>query len=272
MAVSNDHSNTSSFPHMQTIDLNYKDYGSGRPMVILHGLFGSLDNWFSLAKAFAEDHHVYLVDQRNHGQSPHTDDHTYAAMAEDLFHFFQQHQIKDAVLIGHSMGGKTALHFAAAHPELLQRLIVVDMGVKAYPVHHDLIIRSMQAIDLPHIASRKQAEEELGRYITENDTLQFLLKNIYRTKADDGAAHYAWRFNLELLAEEIEEMGLPVLEGSEVPTLFLRGERSRYVVPEDEAHILTLFPNATFASLPTGHWVHAEDPEGFVAAVKGYLG
>lgn len=256
---------------MPLLKLNYKDFGTGRPMVILHGLFGSLDNWFSLAKAFANDHHVYLVDQRNHGQSPHTSSHTYAAMAEDLFHFFQQNDIIDAVLIGHSMGGKTALHFAAAHPELVEKLIVVDMGVKAYPVHHDLIVRSMQAMNLPNIASRKEAEEELGRYIPEQDTLQFLLKNIYRAKAKDGAVHYAWRFNLDLLADEIEEMGLPVLEGSTVPTLFLRGEQSRYVVPEDEAHILSLFPNATFASLHTGHWVHAEDPSGFVASVKAYL-
>ena len=256
----------------QHISLHYKDYGTGQPMVILHGLFGSLDNWFSLAKAFANDHHVYLVDQRNHGQSPHTDAHSYAAMADDLFQFFRQHGLSDAVLIGHSMGGKTAMLFAAAHPELVAKLIVVDMGIKAYPVHHDLIIRSMQAIDLPTIASRKEAEEELGRYISENDTLQFLLKNIYRAKADDGTAHYAWRFNLSLLAEEIEEMGLPIADGSAVPTLFLRGDRSRYVLPEDEADIRALFPNATFASLPVGHWVHAEDPEGFVRVVKGFVG
>jgi pimeloyl-ACP methyl ester carboxylesterase len=161
-----------------TISLNYKDYGSGSPLIILHGLFGSLDNWFSLAKAFADQHHVYLVDQRNHGQSPHTDSHTYADMANDMWEFFQTHELTNAILIGHSMGGKTAMRFAAEHPERLAKLVVVDMGVKFYPVHHDLIIRAMQAVDLPSIASRNAAEEELGRYITENDTLQFLLKNI----------------------------------------------------------------------------------------------
>ncbi len=256
---------------MNPISLNFKEYGSGRPMVILHGLFGSLDNWFSLAKAFADDHHVFLVDQRNHGQSPHTDSHSYADMADDIFHFFREHGLKDAVLIGHSMGGKVAMLFAASHPELLSKLIVVDMGVKAYPVHHDLIIRSMQAIDIAHVQSRKQAEEELAHYLTEQDVVQFLTKNIYRKKNDDGSAEYAWRFNLDRIAEDIEEMGMPILQGSETPALFIRGGRSRYILPEDEDGIRALFPNAAFSVLPTGHWVHAEDPEGFVKAVKGFI-
>jgi pimeloyl-ACP methyl ester carboxylesterase len=251
-----------------TISLNYKDYGSGSPLIILHGLFGSLDNWFSLAKAFADQHHVYLVDQRNHGQSPHTDSHTYADMANDMWEFFQTHELTNAILIGHSMGGKTAMRFAAEHPERLAKLVVVDMGVKFYPVHHDLIIRAMQAVYLPSIASRNAAEEELGRYITENDTLQFLLKNIYRAKHADGTAQYQWRFNLDLLANEIEEMGLPIAEGSLVKTLFLYGDKSNYIRPEDHEEIVRLFPNATFASLHTGHWVHAEDPAGFVNVVK----
>lgn len=261
-----------SFKHqiLNPISLNYKDYGTGRPMVILHGLFGSLDNWFSLAKAFADDHHVYLVDQRNHGQSPHTESHTYGEMADDLFQFFQEHGLKDVVLMGHSMGGKTAMRFAAEHPELLSKLIVVDMGIKAYPVHHDLIIRSMQAIDLPNVTSRKQAEEELAHYLTEQDVVQFLTKNIYRKKYEDGSAEYAWRFNLDLLAEDIEEMGMPIFNGSDVPALFISGSRSRYVVPEDERGIRELFPNASFVYLPTGHWVHAEDPTGLVGAVKAF--
>ncbi|MFT5310827.1 MAG: esterase, partial [Bacteroidia bacterium] len=141
--------------------LHFKEYGEGKPLVILHGLFGSLDNWFSISKAFADKHHVYLVDQRNHGQSPHYDSHTYEEMADDLFEFFQEHGLKDAVLMGHSMGGKTALLFASEHGELLSKLVVVDMGVKQYPVHHDLIIRSMQALDLEVMNSRKEAEESL---------------------------------------------------------------------------------------------------------------
>lgn len=253
--------------------LNFKEYGEGKPLVILHGLFGSLDNWFSLAKAFADNRHVYLVDQRNHGQSPHTETHTYEEMAEDLFGFFKEHALNDAVLIGHSMGGKTAMTFAAKHPELIEKLVVVDMGTKAYPVHHDLIIRSMQALDLENISSRSEAEEELKHLLDEDEsTIQFLLKNVYRKKNHDGSTNYAWRFNLDVLANDIEEMGLPVLKGSEVASLFLYGKRSKYILEEDKGGIAELFPNCTFKSLDTGHWVHAQDPEGFVKSVKTFIG
>ena len=252
--------------------LNYKEYGEGKPLVILHGLFGSLDNWFSLAKAFSGNHHVYLLDQRNHGQSPHSDSHTYDEMADDLFGFFQEHNLHNAVLIGHSMGGKTALKFAASHPDLLEKLIVVDMGVKQYPVHHDLIIRSMQALDLENISSRSEAEESLSHLLDEDQsTIQFLLKNIYRKKHSNGSATYAWRFNLDVLADDIEEMGLPILSGSNVETLFLYGTQSRYVLESDKPAILELFPNTTFKSLNTGHWVHAQDPKGFVESVQSFI-
>ncbi len=252
--------------------MNFKEYGEGKPLVILHGLFGSLDNWFSLAKAFADARHVYLVDQRNHGQSPHTDTHTYDEMAEDLFEFITEHDLKDAVLIGHSMGGKTAMKYAAKHPDLLEKLVVVDMGTKAYPVHHDLIIRAMQALDLANISSRSEAEKELRHLLDEEEsTIQFLLKNVYRQKQEDGSTCYAWRFNLDVLADDIDEMGLPVLQGSDVETLFLYGTQSKYVVESDKAEILELFPNTTFKSLETGHWVHAQDPKGFVQTVKEFI-
>lgn len=252
--------------------LNFKDYGEGKPLVILHGLFGSLDNWFSLAKAFSINHHVYLVDQRNHGQSPHMDSHTYDEMAEDLYRFFNEHLLKDAVLIGHSMGGKTAMKFAADHGGLLDKLVVVDMGVKGYPVHHDLIIRAMQALDLSRASSRKEIEENLRNLLDEDEgTIQFLLKNVYRQKQEDGSTIYAWRFNLEVIANDIEEMGLPVLHGSEVETLFLYGTQSKYVMDSDKPEILDLFPNTTFKSLDTGHWMHAQDPKGFVKSVNDFI-
>lgn len=252
--------------------LNFKEYGEGKPLVILHGLFGSLDNWFSLSKAFADEHHVYLVDQRNHGQSPHANSHTYELMAEDLFVFFKEHDLKDAVLMGHSMGGKTVMKFAAEHSDLLEKLIVVDMGAKHYPVHHDLIIRSMQALDLDKIASRSGAEDRLTELLDEDEsTIQFLLKNLYRQKQEDGSTNYAWRFNLDVLANDIEEMGLPILSRSDVETLFLYGTRSKYVLDNDKPEILSLFPNAIFKSLDTGHWIHAQDPEGFVKAVKEFI-
>ena len=252
--------------------LNFKEFGEGKPLVILHGLFGSLDNWFSLSKAFSDKHHVYLVDQRNHGQSPHCDSHTYEEMADDLFEFFQGHKLEDVVLIGHSMGGKTAMLFASEHPELLSKLIVVDMGIKQYPIHHDLIIRSMQALDLKTLTSRKEAEESLSHLLDEDEsTIQFLLKNIYRQKQDDGSANYVWRFNLDVIADDIEEMGLVISEGAELESLFIYGTQSRYILEKDKEEIRSLFPNTIFKSLNTGHWVHAQDPEGFVNAVKGFI-
>lgn len=252
--------------------LNFKEYGEGKPLVILHGLFGSLDNWFSLGKAFADTHHVYLVDQRNHGQSPHCDSHTYEGMASDLFEFFEEHGLKDAVVMGHSMGGKTAMKFAAKHADLVEKLIVVDMGVKQYPVHHDLIIRAMQALDLENIRSRTEAEENLSHLLDEHESvIQFLLKNVYRSKKEDGTACYAWRFNLDVVADDIEEMGLPIVTGSATPALFIYGTQSRYVVEADKPEILSIFPNSEFQPLNTGHWVHAQDPKGLVKAVKAFI-
>ena len=251
--------------------LNFKEYGAGTPLVILHGMFGSLDNWFSLAKEFAEKHHVYLVDARNHGQSPHSDSHTYEEMADDVFAFFQDHDLNDAIVIGHSMGGKTAMKFATAHPDLVKKLVVVDMGTKAYPVHHDLIIRSMQSLDVDNLKSRKEAEEYLNHMLEEQDIVQFLLKNIYRKKLEDGTNKYAWRFNLEVLTDDIEEMGMPITLGSNTSSLFLYGTRSDYILESDIDGIKTLFPNSEFQSLETSHWVHAEDPQGFVKAVKDFI-
>jgi pimeloyl-ACP methyl ester carboxylesterase len=193
-------------------------------------------------------------------------------MAEDLFGFFREHDLKNAILIGHSMGGKTAMKFAADHSDLLDKLIIVDMGVKGYPIHHDLIIRAMQALDLEKISTRSEAEAQLRHLLDEEeDTIQFLLKNIYRQKLEDGTSNYAWRFNLDVLAADIEEMGLPILKGADVDTLFLYGTQSKYVLDGDKKDIRSLFPKTTFSSLNTGHWVHAQDPEGFVKAVKTFL-
>ena len=251
--------------------LNYRELGSGRPLVILHGLFGSLDNWVSLAKVFAKSHHVHLVDQRNHGRSPHTDSHSYDEMAADLFEFFQEHDLKDAVLMGHSMGGKTAMRFSGDHADLLRKLIVVDMGIKQYPVHHELLIRSMQAMDLQMLTSRNEAAEFLMHLLEEERIVQFLTKNLYRLKQEDGTQRFIWRFNLDVLAADILEMGLPITDGADVPVLFLNGTRSPYVQESDRPEMLRLFPRAQFSSLPTGHWVHAEDPRGFVETVSSFI-
>jgi esterase len=251
--------------------LNFKELGSGKPMVILHGLFGSLDNWMTLGKRFAEHHQVFLVDQRNHGHSDHDDVFTYEAMAEDLLEFFEEQNLNDVILIGHSMGGKTAMQFAMDHAGRLNRMVVVDIGPQGYEVHHDLIIRSMQSLDLKNISSRREAEEELAHLITADDTCQFLLKNLYRKKNDDGTACYDWRFNLDVIASEIEEVGMPIHGLCELPTLFIGGIKSNYIAEDQLEQIQTQFPNADLISLNTGHWVHAEDPDGLYEAILNFV-
>lgn len=255
------------------MQLNYRELGQGpETLIVLHGLFGSLDNWFSIGKHWAEHYRVFLVDQRNHGQSPHLPDHTYEAMADDLAQFLNQHNIEKATVIGHSMGGKAAMTFAHLYAGLVEKLVVIDIAPRAYPVHHDLIIRALQAIDLKSLNSRNEAEDELSRLIEGNDTLQFLLKNLYRQKLPDGGHQFAWRFNLDVIADEIQEVGIPQPWGCEVPTLFIRGARSDYVRESDLVDIARLYPNSTVLTLPTGHWVQAEDPDGVIKAITGFVG
>ncbi len=242
--------------------LNFIEVGKGRPMVILHGLFGSLDNWMTIAKRFAEQYRVFLVDQRNHGRSEHVNEHTYEAMADDLLLFFEEHQIEKTILVGHSMGGKTAMQFAIDNPDLLDRVVVIDIGPQGYEVHHDQIIRSLQSLDLSKIKSRKEAETDLAAMLNENNTRQFLLKNLYRTSGEEDSDTFAWRFNLPIIARDIEEVGLPIFGSCHLPILFVRGSRSNYLSDGQLPELKEQFPNAELVSLNTGHWIHAEDPDG----------
>jgi esterase len=213
------------------MQLFYKESGEGQPLVILHGLFGLLDNWTTIAKYLSEKYKVYLVDQRNHGRSPHSDEFSYQLMADDLKEFIEQHDIKDPIIIGHSMGGKAAMTFAFQNPEMLKKLVVVDIAPKNYPVHHDAILDGLFAIKLNELTSRNEADAILAQYVPEFDTRQFLLKNLYRNED----MSFAWRINLPVLASKIEEIG-----GSfggeytfEKPTLFIRGLKSNYIKEKD---------------------------------------
>lgn len=252
--------------------LHYRELGQGPvPVVILHGLFGSLDNWATIGNRLAERFRVILVDQRNHGRSPHFAEHTYEAMADDLHGLFIELRLENAVLVGHSMGGKTAMTFAHSHAKLLRSLVIIDIGPRAYPVHHDLIIRALQALPLATLQNRNEAEEELSRLIDGPDTVQFLLKNLYRERQPDGSMRFAWRFNLDVIAEEIQEVGIPQPWPCALPTLFIRGTKSDYIRDRDIPEIQRLYPMAGFLSLPTGHWVHAEDPEAVIQAIAGHM-
>lgn len=251
------------------MQLNYKEFGEGFPVIILHGLLGSLDNWQSMARQLADDFKVYTLDQRNHGKSPHTQEHTTQAMANDVAGFFEQHGIEKAHLIGHSMGGKTAMQFALDHPERVAKLVVVDIAPKQYKSGFEEIFAGLKALNPAGLESRKQADEELSKYIPQFAVRQFLLKNLDRTK--DG---FRWKMNLHLLADAHDNI-LNKLTGEgpvAVPTLVVRGGRSNYITDADKALFEQLFTPVTLTTInEAGHWVHAESPAAFYDVTVNFL-
>lgn len=250
--------------------LYYRKSGNGHPLIILHGLFGSSDNWFSLSKKFAEEFTVYLVDQRNHGQSPHSADMNYKLLTADLDDFIREHQLERPYIIGHSMGGKTAMNYALLHPDGLDKLVVVDIMPKAYPIHHDHILDGLKAIDLGKLSSRNEADEILSEYVSEAEVRQFLLKNL--TRGDNG--EFIWRINLKALDNHIEDLGAGIqFDGKyDGKTLFIKGAKSNYFESGDEKVISKFFPKAEIITLETGHWVQAENPVAFMNTVLPFLG
>lgn len=254
------------------LDLAYREYGTGQPLIILHGLFGQSDNWNSLSKLFAEKgFRVFTVDQRNHGLSPHSDEWTYEAMAKDLLQFINSHQLQKPILLGHSMGGKTVMFFEVMFPGVSDKSIVVDIAPRAYTPHHDEVLTALNAVDFDTITARKEAEDILSHYINDFGTKQFLLKNIYwRT---DDSKKMAWRFNLKTITENYNNVGVAVPVGlSESNTLFIRGEKSKYIQDEDLALIEKLFPNYSLKTISNaGHWVHAEQPQAFYQSVIEFI-
>lgn len=252
------------------MELNFKHTGSGEPLIILHGLFGSSDNWMTLAKSLGEHFEVFIIDQRNHGQSPHNDEFNYDVMADDLYEFILIHNIVDPIILGHSMGGKTAMQFAMNYPTKLTKLIVADIAPKAYPVHHRGIIDGLFSLDFNKIKSRKEADTTLSKHIEEASTRQFLLKNLYWIEK----SKLAWRFNLPIINNNIEIIGegLKNVSTFEKPTLFVRGELSNYIVESDYSDIHETFVNSSILTLNnSGHWVHAENPSKFLTMVTSFL-
>lgn len=248
--------------------LHFKKQGSGQAVIILHGLFGMLDNWQSIANELASNFEIWLVDARNHGHSPHSSDFSYDFMANDLHEFIQDHGILQPIIIGHSMGGKTAMRHAQLFGEEIQKLIVVDMGIKQYPVQHHQIISALQAVDISHIQSRKEAEESMMPQISEMGIRQFLLKSLHRNTA--GA--FNWRFNLQVIAKEITNVSEALSDNEvKVPTLFIRGELSNYIVAEDYEDLKKMFPNSEIQSIKNaGHWVHAEAPNQIIQLIENF--
>jgi len=242
----------------------------GQPLVILHGLFGFSDNWVSFAKKFTDSYRVILVDQRNHGNSPHAEDFNYEAMAEDLNEFIDDHQLENPIIMGHSMGGKTAIEFSVRYPSKVDKLIVVDIAPKAYPVHHQKIIDGLFSLDLSSIKSRGQADEELKKAITDFGTRQFLLKNLSR----DKNMGFKWKMNLPVISTHIHEVVAAVAEGAHFlkPTLFIRGEKSDYIIDDDFDSIEDIFSDVEIITIEgAGHWIHADKPTALENAVSEFI-
>ncbi|HBL77690.1 MAG: hypothetical protein A2W90_02725 [Bacteroidetes bacterium GWF2_42_66] len=267
------------------MNLFFRHEGEGFPFVIIHGLYGSSDNWLTIGKKLSSRFKVYMIDQRNHGQSPHSDEHSYELMKEDMAEFFRQQNIEKAIVLGHSMGGKTAMCFAADYPEKIEKLIVADIAPKDYfqlkdesQYHlHNNILLAMREIDLSQVASRSEVGDMLNEKIDNLMIVQFLLKNVHRNKATHN---FEWRLNLKVLYENLDEIikgvnehwftdRIPIFN---YPVLFIKGANSNYISEEDFSVINTIYPDARIVTIPgAGHWLHAEQPELFLKAIEDFV-
>jgi esterase len=263
------------------MELFFRRLGSGDPLIILHGLYGSSDNWYSIGRALAEDHEVFMPDQRNHGNSAHHLQHDYSVMADDLEAFFEAQHLQTAVIIGHSMGGKTALAFGLRNPGMVKKMIVVDISPFRYDessapedISHEHILRSLLTLDPGSLTGREDADNKLKPFISSVPVRQFLLKNL---KRDSGGRFY-WALNLPALQEhlpDIYDSTLPAEDAAtppEFPLLFIKGASSGYLKKEEFENIRHYFPRAELAVIGgAGHWVHAEQPEEFLSVVRKFL-
>ncbi|WP_010228035.1 alpha/beta fold hydrolase [Gillisia marina] len=253
------------------IKLNATVIGEGIPFLILHGFLGMSDNWKTLGSKFSENgFQVHLLDQRNHGRSPHTSEMNYKVMAQDIKHYCEENNLKNIVLLGHSMGGKVAMQVAGDFPELLQKLIVVDISPKYYPPHHHEILKGLEALDNETITSRGDAEDFLAKFVPDKGTRLFLLKNLYwKTKEK-----LSLRLNLEVLSNSGEDIGAALSEKIifSKPTLFIRGGNSGYITEEDNTLIHKHFTNSEIKTIENaGHWIHAEKMNEFYRLVLSFL-
>ncbi len=245
--------------------------GEGTPLLIIHGFIGMSDNWKSFGSLYAaEGFQVHMIDLRNHGKSFHSDEFNYTAMSNDIFEYCQHYKLPNVSIIGHSMGGKVAMLFATTYPEMVDKLIVADIGPKYYAPHHDDILAGLNAVDFSVKPDRAQVEETLYPFIPDFGTRQFLMKNLYW--ATPGQLDF--RFNLKVFNDKIETIGEALPEGNhfDKPTLFIRGGNSKYVIDTDFPEIRKHFPNAELATMPNvGHWLHAENPKGFFEETAKFL-
>ena len=245
--------------------------GEGKPFLIIHGFLGMSDNWKTLGLQFAElGFQMHLLDMRNHGKSFHSDAFNYEVMVEDVKAYVDFHKLENITLLGHSMGGKIAMLFATKYPEFIEKLIVADIGPKYYAPHHQTILAALNAIDFSEKPSRAEVDEIISEYITDFGTKQFLLKNLYWVEP----GQLGFRFNLKVFNDKITEIGaaLPIDNHFNKATLFLRGDKSDYILDADFETIYYHFPEAKIVTIPNaGHWLHAENSKAFYCEVENFL-
>ena len=264
------------------MNIFFREFGRGKPFVILHGLYGTSDNWVSIGRTLAEHFRVILVDQRNHGQSFHSPSHTYQDLSDYLVQFFKLHDLRKANVLGHSMGGKAAMLFASQNPQMVEKLVVVDISPGGYGNStsltlqrkiHEKIISSLLALDIDTITSRQQADEVLAKSVADVRIRQFLLKNLQR----DEKGKFYWLLNLDAISANIDALMGSLFSLNErvsinTPTLFVKGERSPYITQQHFGLIDSIFVNSQIVTIPNaGHWLHAEQPNQFLEVVTGFL-
>ncbi|MCF6279863.1 MAG: alpha/beta fold hydrolase [Flavobacteriaceae bacterium] len=250
--------------------LHSRILGKGKPFLILHGFLGMGDNWKTLGNKFAENYEVHLIDQRNHGRSFHSSAFDFELLTNDLLYYIEHYNLENVILLGHSMGGKTAMLFAVNYPEKIEKLIIADISPREYPTHHQDILVALNAIDFTVQKSRKEIEEVLKKYISNAGIRMFLMKNVTR----NGKEGYKYRFNLEVLTENYNEIiiGLPSLTQFDKDILFLSGEKSGYIGKDDVPLIESHFPKSSIVTVKNaGHWIHADNPTQFYDEVVSFL-
>ncbi|MEE9169854.1 MAG: alpha/beta fold hydrolase [bacterium] len=254
--------------------LHYRKLGEGRPIVIIHGILGASDNWMYIGRKLDSRFSVYLLDLRNHGRSPHSDEFNYEVIVEDLAEFVADHHLEGPAIIGHSLGGRIAMRFALSNPSAINRLVVVDISPQNRPSANIQflpdVLETMQRLPLSELQTRKEVDKRLSKVVPDLRERQLLLKNL-RRKEDHS---FAWKANLEVIRRNMHLVYEAIESDNQFdkPTLFLRGENSDYITGADREKILELFPRARIVTIPkAGHWLHADAPEEVAAAILAFM-